>query len=52
MSEGGDVEDWSEKYRPTDISSMEGNEVQLKKIQLWLDKWSENKMPKKRGILL
>lgn len=46
------VTDWTEKYRPKDISSMEGNETQLNKICLWLDEWNEGKMPKKRGILL
>ena len=46
------VNDWTEKYRPKDIDSMEGNQNQLDKIRAWLDKWKDGKIPKKRGILL
>jgi replication factor C large subunit len=52
MSSATEVSNWTEKYRPTDISSMEGNEPQLKKIRSWLDKWDQDQIPQKRGILL
>ena len=52
MSGSEDVHDWTEKYRPKDIDSMEGNQNQLKKIRNWLREWETGKIPKKRGILL
>ena len=52
MSSPTEVSNWTEKYRPTDISSMEGNEHQLQKIRSWLDKWGQDQIPQKRGILL
>ncbi|MGY8692488.1 MAG: AAA family ATPase, partial [Candidatus Poseidoniales archaeon] len=52
MSSAGEPSDWTERYRPKDIASMEGNEAQLNRIRLWLDKWDQDLIPKKRGILL
>ena len=52
MSGNDEVQDWTEKYRPRDTTSMEGNNSQLDKIRVWLNKWENGKIPKKRGILL
>ncbi len=52
MNEAGAIEDWTEKYRPTSMSQMEGNESQLRMIAQWLDRWSTGKIPDKRGLLL
>ena len=52
MTSAPEVSDWTEKYRPKTIASMEGNEAQLNKIRSWLDKWDQDLIPKKRGILL
>ncbi len=46
------VEDWTERYRPSSIESMEGNESQLRRIRIWLDQWDSKKPPEKKGILL
>ena len=52
MSETGDEEDWTEKYRPSTIREMEGNSPQIRSIRQWLEGWTGNVLPKKRGILL
>ena len=52
MNEAGGIEDWTEKYRPTSMSQMEGNDSQLRMIAQWLDRWSTGKIPDKRGLLL
>ncbi len=52
MSEAADVEDWTEKYRPVTIREMEGNSPQIRSIRQWLDSWTGDQLPKKRGILL
>ena len=52
MSEAGSIEDWTEKYRPTSMSQMEGNDSQLRMIAQWLDRWASGKIPDKRGLLL
>ena len=46
------VEDWTERYRPTSIGEMEGNESQLRKIRNWLEQWNSPNPPEKKGILL
>ena len=46
------VEDWTERYRPTSIGEMEGNETQLRRIRTWLEQWDSTKPPEKKGILL
>ena len=46
------IEDWTEKYRPTSMSQMEGNDSQLRMIAQWLDRWASGKIPDKRGLLL
>ena len=52
MSETGAEEDWTEKYRPSTIREMEGNSPQIRSIRQWLESWTGNGLPKKRGILL
>ena len=52
MSETGDEEDWTEKYRPSTIREMEGNSSQIRSIRQWLESWADGGIPKKRGILL
>ncbi len=44
MSVAGAIEDWTEKYRPTSMSQMEGNDSQLRMIAQWLDRWSSGKI--------
>ncbi len=44
--------DWTERYRPTSLSEMEGNGDKLRRVRFWLDSWSDGKIPKKRGLLL
>ena len=46
------VEDWTERYRPSSIGEMEGNEAQLRRIKTWLEKWDSPNPPEKKGILL
>ncbi len=46
------VEDWTERYRPTSIQKMEGNDTQLRKIRTWLEQWDSPNPPEKKGILL
>ena len=46
------VEDWTERYRPASIEEMEGNESQLRRIRIWLEKWDSPNPPSKKGILL
>ena len=46
------VEDWTERYRPSSIEEMEGNDSQLRKIRNWLEQWDSSNPPKKKGILL
>ena len=45
------VDDWTERYRPNSLDQMEGNEVPMRKIRQWLDRW-EKGTPPKRGLLL
>ena len=45
-------DDWTERYRPTTLSEMEGNGDKLRRVKLWLDSWTAGKVPKKRGLLL
>jgi len=52
VSEAATIEDWTEKYRPSSMSQMEGNDSQLRMIAQWLDRWSSGKIPDKRGLLL
>ena len=52
VSVAQESDDWAEKYRPTSIREMEGNESQIRSIRQWLDTWSMGKIPKKRGVLL
>jgi len=52
VSVAGAIEDWTEKYRPSSMSQMEGNDSQLRMISQWLDRWSSGKIPDKRGLLL
>ena len=52
MEGGIRPDDWTERYRPSRLSEMEGNGDKLRRIRLWLDGWSSGKIPKKRGLLL
>ncbi|HIC75571.1 MAG TPA: AAA family ATPase, partial [Candidatus Poseidoniales archaeon] len=52
MSEAASIDDWTEKYRPSNMAEMEGNEAQLRRIRQWLDRWASGKPPDKRGIIL
>ena len=45
-------DDWTERYRPTTLSEMEGNGDKIRRVRLWLESWSDGKLPKKRGLLL
>jgi len=45
-------DDWTERYRPSTLSEMEGNGDKLRRVKLWLDGWSAGRVPKKRGLLL
>ena len=47
----GQPSDWTERYRPTSEQMLEGNEVQRRKIRLWLDGWLQGS-PKKKALLL
>ena len=50
--ENGQPQDWTERYRPTDLSGIEGNEDKVSRIRVWLKGWSSGRIPKKRGLLL
>jgi len=51
--EGGNgPNDWTERHRPSTLSEMEGNGDKLRRVKLWLDGWSEGRVPRKRGLLL
>ena len=51
--EGGNgPDDWTERHRPSTLSEMEGNGDKLRRVKLWLDGWSEGRVPRKRGLLL
>ncbi|MDG1536479.1 MAG: AAA family ATPase, partial [Candidatus Thalassarchaeaceae archaeon] len=52
MSAAETLEDWTEKYRPTRMGEMEGNDSQLRLIAQWLDRWDKGRVPDKRGIML
>ena len=52
MSAAEDHEDWTEKYRPTRMGEMEGNDSQLRLIGQWLDRWAKGHVPDKRGMML
>ncbi len=45
-------DDWTERYRPTTLSEMEGNGDKLRRVRIWLEGWDSGKAPKKRGMLL
>ena len=46
-----EVDDWTERYRPTSEYQLEGNDKQRQSIRNWLKDW-ENGTPKKKGIML
>ncbi len=52
MSATRAVEDWTEKYRPTQMAQMEGNESQLRMISKWLERWNQGGKPNKRSLML
>ncbi len=44
--------DWTERYRPSSLSEIEGNEDKVRRVRFWLERWSSGGFPKKRGLLL
>ena len=44
--------DWAERYRPSSLSEIEGNEDKIRRVRVWLEGWSSGGLPKKRGLLL
>ena len=44
--------DWTERYRPNSLSGIEGNEDKVRRVRIWLEGWSSERIPKKRGLLL
>ncbi len=51
MAQSNLVEDWTERYRPSNTKELEGNDTQRKRIRNWLTAW-ERGIPNKRGMLL
>ena len=45
-------DDWTERYRPSTLSEMEGNGDKVRRVRLWLESWVSGNLPKKRGLLL
>ncbi len=52
MGEESHHHDWTERYRPSSLSEIEGNEDKIRRIRVWLESWSSSGLPKKRGLLL
>jgi replication factor C large subunit len=52
VEEDRSPDDWTERYRPTALSEMEGNSDKVRRVRLWLENWSAGNLPKKRGLLL
>ena len=52
VSSSEEVDDWTEKYRPREVSMMEGNESQMRMIAQWLKRWIDGKKPDKKGLML
>ncbi len=44
--------DWTERYRPSTLSEISGNEDKVRRVRVWLDGWASGRLPKKRGLLL
>ena len=44
-------EDWSERHRPSRMATLVGNDGPRKRIETWLNSWSEG-TPERKGILL
>jgi replication factor C large subunit len=43
---------WTEKYRPTTVSMLLGNEEAVSQFTSWLKEWTETRKPKKAACLL
>ena len=52
MEQGKQEDDWAERYRPSNLSDMEGNGDKIRRVRIWLEGWSAGKTPKKKGLLL
>ena len=52
MEQGKQEDDWAERYRPSNLSDMEGNGDKIRRVRIWLEGWSTGKTPKKKGMLL
>lgn len=46
------MEDWTEKYRPKTLHDVVGNERAIATLRAWARQWSDNKIPKKRAVIL
>ena len=44
--------DWTERYRPSTLAEIAGNEDKLRRVRVWLDSWVSGRPPKKKGLLL
>ena len=45
------MEDWTEKYRPTSLNGIVGNERSITELRKWANSWN-NGIPKKRAVIL
>jgi len=45
------MEDWTEKYRPTSLDDIVGNERAISELRKWANSWNHG-IPKKRAIIL
>jgi len=52
VEEGIGAYDWSERYRPSSLSELEGNGERFRRVKEWLKIWDSGETPKKRGVLL
>ena len=46
------MEDWTEKYRPTTLDDVVGNEKALAQLRAWARQWYQGKPPKKKAVIL
>lgn len=46
------MEDWTEKYRPTSLDDVIGNERAITTLRSWAQSWKSAKIPKKKAVIL
>ncbi|MBS3781399.1 MAG: replication factor C large subunit [Candidatus Thermoplasmatota archaeon] len=46
-----EYQDWTEKYRPTDLSDVVGNKKAIRELKTWAGKWVSGK-PSKKAVVL